>query len=237
MQAVILAAGKGSRMHPLTLTRPKPLVEVAGEPLLSHIIGSLPKSIDEVILVVGYLGQNIIDSIGDTHKGRRMQYVWQTETRGTAHALEQARELLHGSFLLLYGDDLIDTESIERALAHPACLLSYEHPEPKNFGVILLNPDGTAGGIIEKPENPPSNLVCAAGLVLNTDIFDHYGESPDGREFYLTEVVDRYAKENTVHVETVSFWCPVNRPEDIARAEAALAVHLTTPVESSTSLA
>lgn len=224
-------------MLPLTLERPKPLIKVAGEPLLAHIVRSLPQAIDEVIMVVGYRGQDIIDYFGETLEGRTLRYVWQTETRGTADALSRAREHLKGSFLLMYGDDLIDSESIARALAHETCLLSYEHPEPKNFGVILLNADGTAQSIIEKPEVPPSNLVCAAGLVLHERIFDFYGETPEGREFYLTEVVDRYAKAHPVNVETVSFWCPVNRPEDIPRAEAALEMLADEPVESRSSLA
>lgn len=237
MQAVILCAGEGKRMRPLTETRPKPLIEVAGKPLIEHIVSSLPSLIEDVTLVVGYRGDDIVERIGDTLAGRSIRYVWQREKLGTADALLRAKEHLNDKFILLYGDDLIDTESISNALNHDACLLAYEHDEPHRFGVIVLNENGTVRTVVEKPSNPPSNLVCAAGLVLNPKIFNYYGTQPEGREYYLTEVVDEYAKIHPVGVSRVSFWHPVNRPEDIASAEAALAERSTLPVNSRASLA
>ncbi len=224
-------------MRPLTHDRPKQLVEVAGKPLIEHIIRALPPAIEEVILVVGYRGEDLINRIGGEFAGRTIKFVWQKEKLGTADALRRARELLTGRFLLLYGDDLIDTESIERALSHDACLLAYEHEEPHRFGVIVLNEKGYVETVVEKPANPPSNLVCAAGLVLNPTIFDYYDELPEGREYYLTEVVDTYAKKHPVAISRVTFWYPVNRPEDIPGAEAVLALRARSPVDSLTSLA
>jgi NDP-sugar pyrophosphorylase family protein len=232
MQAVILCAGEGKRMRPLTETSPKPLIKVGGKPLLEHIVSSLPSLIDDVTLVIGYRGQDIIDTIGDSLAGRHISYRWQREKLGTADALLKAKDHLTEKFILLYGDDLIDTESIENALTHDAALLAYEHEEPHRFGVIVQNPNGTVKTVIEKPSNPPSNLVCAAGLVLNPKIFDYYGTQPEGREYYLTEVVDEYSKIYPVGVSRVSFWHPVNRPEDIATAERALAQRVHSTVES-----
>jgi NDP-sugar pyrophosphorylase family protein len=219
MQAVILAAGKGSRMHPLTAERPKPLIEVAGKPLLAHIVEALPPEIDEVILVVGYKGEMIVEYCGEYFCGRHMQYVWQNEPKGTADALEQAKHLLHDSFLVMYGDDLIDGISVANALKHKSCLLAYEHPEPKNFGVIVLNDDGTLKSIIEKPEVPPSNLVSAAGLVLHEGLFDYYQVPAEGKEYYITDVLDHYVKDHPVHVERLAFWHPVNNIEQLSAAE------------------
>ncbi len=235
MQAIILCAGEGVRMRPLTNDRPKQLVEVAGKPLIEHIIRALPSSITEVILVVGYRGEDLVNKIGERFAGRSIKFVWQKEKLGTADALRRAKGLLNGRFLLLYGDDLIDTESITRALDHEACLLAYEHEEPHRFGVIVLNSEGFVETVVEKPANPPSNLVCAAGLVLTPVIFDYYEELPEGREYYLTEVIDLYAKKNPVAISKVSFWYPVNRPEDIPGAEAMLALRGSSPVESFTS--
>lgn len=237
MQAVILCAGEGKRMRPLTETRPKQLVEVSGRPLIEHIVHALPESITEVILVVGYRGEDIIARVGDTLAGRHVQYVWQKEKLGTADALRRAKHLLTGRFIILYGDDLIDTESLERALEFDACVLAYEHEEPHRFGVIVQNEDGTVRTVVEKPEDPPSNLVCAAGLVLNPTIFDYYDEQPTDREYYLTEVVNAYAQKNPVGISPVHFWHPVNRPEDIPTAETALRARTPHPVESAASLA
>lgn len=223
MQAVILAAGKGTRMHPLTLTKPKQLVEVAGKPIIERIISSLPDEISEVILVVGYKGDMIIEHCGDEFCGRKMNYVWQNEALGTAHALEQARHLLKDSFLLMYGDDLVDKESLARALKHKSCLLAYEHEDPRAFGVIEPNEDGTLKTIVEKPENPATNLVSASGLVLHTDLFHYYGDWPETGEMYITHALNRYAKENPVHLEQLNYWHPINSLEQLKQAESLLA--------------
>lgn len=223
MQSVILVAGKGTRMRPLTEHMPKPLVQFAGAPLLTHILRALPKEISDVTLVLGYRGEMIQDAYGETFEGKALHYVWQKEQKGTAHALLQAKEhLREGSFLLMYGDDIVDAESIRKACAHPCCLLAYEHPEPQHFGVIVQKEDGTLQHIVEKPEIPPSNLVSAAGLVLHTDIFKYYGEWEEGKEWHIPVVLDRYAHENPVYIEHLVTWHPVNSPEQLKAAEVAL---------------
>ena len=77
MKAVILAAGEGVRMRPLTLRTPKPLLQVAGRPLLEHIIYALPKDINELIVVIGYLGDQIKNFLGNEYHGLKIQYIWQ----------------------------------------------------------------------------------------------------------------------------------------------------------------
>lgn len=222
MQAVILAAGTGSRMQPHTLTRPKPLIEVAGKTLLAHVITSLPEDITEVIVVVGYKGDMIVEHCGDEYCGRKMNFVWQHEPLGTAHALEQAKHLLKDSFLLMYGDDIVDGAAIERALKHKSCLLVYEVEDPRAFGVIELNEDGTLKTIIEKPENPASNLVSAAGIVLHTDLFSYYGDWTPGKERPIPDVLTKYAQDHPVHVEKLSYWHPVNNIDQLKKAEGLL---------------
>jgi UDP-N-acetylglucosamine diphosphorylase / glucose-1-phosphate thymidylyltransferase / UDP-N-acetylgalactosamine diphosphorylase / glucosamine-1-phosphate N-acetyltransferase / galactosamine-1-phosphate N-acetyltransferase len=219
MQAVILAAGKGTRMHPLTLSKPKQLIEANGKPIIEHIISALPEEITEVIMVIGYKGDMIMEHCGEEFCGRKMQYVWQHEPLGTAHALEQAKHLLHGSFLVMYGDDLVDGATIKKALQHKSCLLAYEHPDPRAFGVIELKDDGTLKTIVEKPEKPTTNLVSASGLVLHTDLFNHYEEWPETGERYITHALNRYAQDNPVHIEQLSFWYPVNSLEQLEEAE------------------
>ncbi len=220
MQAVILAAGKGTRMQPLTLEKPKQLVELNGKPLIEHIVNLLPESITEVILVIGYKGDMLQSYCGNTFCGRNMQYVWQDEALGTAHALEQAKHLLKDSFLLMYGDDIIDTASIEKAIQHKNCLLAFEHPDPRAFGVIELNEDeATMKNIVEKPEKPATNLVSASGLVLHTDLFDYYSDWPEGEEKHIPHVLNKFAQDNPVHIEILSFWQPINSIEQLKEAE------------------
>lgn len=206
-------------MHPLTLSKPKQLIEANGKPIIEHIISALPEEITEVILVVGYKGEMIIQHCGENYCGREMKYVWQHEALGTAHALEQAKDLLHDSFLLMYGDDLVDGNAIQKALQHKCCLLVFEHPDPRAFGVIELKEDGTLKSIVEKPENPSTNLVSASGMILHTDLFNYYGEWPDNGERFITLALNRYAQENSVTIEKLSFWYPMNSLEQLEEAE------------------
>ncbi len=206
-------------MRPLTLERPKPLVHVAGVPLLEHIITALPETIDEVILVVGYKGDMIVTHFGEQAHGKRIRYVWQEKPEGTGAALLAARELLRGKFLILYGDDLVDTASLERALEKELALLAIEHDEPSRFGVILLNDDETVRDILEKPDDPPSNLVSTSGMVLDERVFAHVGPREGYKEIFLSHAVADLARHASVHVVRMSFWCPVGRPEDIPVAE------------------
>src|SRR5262245_18769194 len=106
MQCVILAAGKGTRLRPLTENTPKPLVKVAGKTLLDHIVESIPSSVDELIIVTGYLGHMIQEHCGQEFHGRKVKYVTQEEQNGTAKALWLCKDLIKGRFLFLFADDI-----------------------------------------------------------------------------------------------------------------------------------
>jgi len=227
MQAVILAAGEGRRLRPLTLDRPKPLVEIAGRPLLDHIAAALPAAIDEIILVVGYRGSDINAHCGSNYFGRPTRYFEQRQPDGNGQALMTARNALNGRFLVLFADDLIDGPSLERGLKHEICLFASEHEAPQNFGVIIANPDGTVADILEKPANPPSNLVCTSALLLNQEIFPHIKPGRPGQESYLSRAVAALARRRPIPIAKMDFWRPVGRPEDIPLAADALTRRLT----------
>ncbi len=108
MRCIILAAGEGVRMRPLTLATPKPMIKVCGRPLLEHIIDALPAEVDELILVVGYLREQIRDYFGDSFKRFKINYIVQENKLGTYNALKLCEHLLRleERFLLIYADDL-----------------------------------------------------------------------------------------------------------------------------------
>src|SRR5262249_28083308 len=114
MKVLIFAAGLGKRMQPLTFEKPKPLLEVAGKPLLERLFEILPEEIAEIILVVGYKADMIRKYFGEEWHGRPITYILQEEPLGTAHALELCRKHLAAGerFLLLFADDLYDKESL-----------------------------------------------------------------------------------------------------------------------------
>ena len=223
MQAVILAAGEGKRMRPLTLERPKPLVVVAGRPILEHIIDALPSEVDEIILVIGYKGDMIRAHFGDSYKGRRIKYAKQWMPAGTAHALSVAEPLLRDErFIFMNGDDLHGPNAFAEALAYPLALLAATHEDPSKFGVIELGAGGTLASIVEKPEVPASNLISTGAMVLDKRIFDYEAVRDAGGEYYVVSPLTLLAKDHPIKVITQDFWVPIGYPEDIPGAEEAL---------------
>lgn len=225
MQCVILAAGKGTRLRPLTDTCPKPLVKVAGKPLLDHIVAALPSAVDELILVVGYLGEMIREHCGEEFYGRKVTYVVQEEQNGTAKALWLCKDLLKGRFMFLFADDLHGKEDLSRATSYVRSILVSSVDHPEKFGIVVRNPDGTLGLMIEKPEHAPSNCASTGAMVLDDHIFEFEPQTPVKGEYYLTEVIERYSKAYPIAVVEEERWIPIGYPEDITRAETLLSVY------------
>lgn len=220
MQCVILAAGKGKRMLPLTETAPKPLLKVCDVTLLDHIVQSLPSAVTEIILVVGYKGDMIRAHCGDLFHGRKVQYVEQVEQKGTAHALWLCREYLRGRFLFMFADDLHAATDLERAMSFDRALLVYHTDTPERFGIVLRHPDGTLASIVEKPKEPPSNLASTGVMVLDMYIFDFPLTIETNGEYYLTDIITEYRKQYPIMVVEESQWIAIGYPEDLAKAEA-----------------
>jgi len=230
MQCVILAAGKGTRLRPLTETTPKPLIKVGGKALLDHIVEAMPSAVDELIIVHGYLGEQIKDYCGKEFHGRRVTYVEQTEVNGTAPALWLCKDLLKGRFLFMFADDIHGASDIARAVSYSRSLLVSQVKYPERFGIVVRKPDGTLDMMIEKPKHAPSNYASTGAMVLDTNVFDYEPQTPLNGEYYLTEVIERYAKDYPIAVVEQQMWIPIGYPEDVDRAEKLLAVRTTDSV-------
>lgn len=219
MQCVILAAGKGTRLRPLTETIPKPLVKVAGKTLLDHIVESLPSAIDELIIVTGYLEEKIREHCGEEFHGRKVTYVHQEEQKGTGHALWLCKDLIRGRFLFMFADDLHGKDDIARVTSFSRAMLTYQTENPERFGIVVRHPDGTLAEMIEKPEHPPSNLASTGVMVLDDNIFNYELKVEKKGEFFLTDVIEEYAKDYPIAVVEQRLWIPIGYPEDIHKAE------------------
>jgi bifunctional UDP-N-acetylglucosamine pyrophosphorylase/glucosamine-1-phosphate N-acetyltransferase len=218
MQCVILAAGKGTRLRPLTDNCPKPLVKVGGMTLLDHIVSALPSSVDELIIVTGYLGEMIREYCGSEFHGRPVSYVTQEVQDGTAKALWLCKDLIKGRFLFLFADDIHGKDDLARATSYTRSLLVASVVNPEKFGIVVRNPDGTLGLMIEKPEHAPSNCASTGAMVLDEHIFEFEPKTPVKEEFYLTEVIERYAQKYPIAVVEQSMWIPIATPDDVENA-------------------
>lgn len=225
MQCVILCAGKGMRMRPLTDNCPKPLLTVSGKPILEHVVEALPTEIDEIVLIVGYLKEQIIQVCGTEYGGRKVTYCeQQNPAGGTGNALMCAKDVLRGKFLLLNGDDIYGAPMLKRAVSLDHMIFGFHSDTPERFGVLVPHPDGTLKAIIEKPKDPPSNHINIGGYVLNDSIFNYTVPLSPGGELYVTDMVTEYAKHNPVEILEQDLWIPVGYPEDIAKAETILSM-------------
>ena len=121
MKAIILSAGKGTRLIPLTLETPKTLIEISGKPIIVRIIEALPQEIDEVIIVVKHLKEKIQNFLGNEFNGRRIFYIEQGELSGTYGAVFSAKDLLSEDerFLVTNGDDIHEKSEFLECLKFP----------------------------------------------------------------------------------------------------------------------
>ena len=209
-------------MRPFTLKTPKPLLKVGGRPILEHIVSRLPDVIDKLILVIGYLGEQIKDYCGDEFLGKQVHYVWQEKKLGTYHALKLCKPLIERGerFLVLYADDIHGKEGIENCLNHKRALIVEKAEDPRKFGVVCLNNDNNIAEIVEKPENPPSNFVSAGVLLLDSKIFEYEAEPHPNGEYYLTNALSKMLRDgHKVFAVKSTMWLPIGCPEDIRKAE------------------
>ena len=223
MQCVILAAGEGTRLRPLTEHTPKPLLKVAGKPIINHIVSALPSEVDEIIIVANYLDDQIKAHCGDIFFGRPVTYIRQKDPKGgTGDALLAAKDVLKDTFLMMYGDDIHGKEALEEIVKCEHGIMGAKVDEPGKFGALAISEDGTLDHIEEKSPNPASDIVNIGGFVVNKTIFD-YTFSPNAQgERYVTDLMTGYAKDNPVKVIIQPLWLPIGYPEDIKKAERVL---------------
>jgi bifunctional UDP-N-acetylglucosamine pyrophosphorylase/glucosamine-1-phosphate N-acetyltransferase len=194
------------------------LVEVAGKPILTHILDVLPSGIDSLVFVVHYLAEQIREYYGDTYRGIPITYVDHASLNGTGGALLAARPVLEDRFMVMLADDLHGTGALQALAEEPLAILGALSDEPQHFGVLTVSSDDTLVDIEEKPEYPKSNLINTGAMVLDQRIFA-YDAPAVGGEVRLTDMATSLAKDVPVRVVTQPLWCPIGRPQDIARGE------------------
>ncbi|WP_313692512.1 bifunctional sugar-1-phosphate nucleotidylyltransferase/acetyltransferase [Halorarum halobium] len=224
MQTVLLAAGEGTRMRPLTASRPKPMLPVADRPLVAHAAAAaVSAGASRLVLVVGYESAPVREFFGDEFAGVPVEYAEQTDQRGTADAVRAAAPRLDpGPFAVLNGDALYDEASLETLYEFAPTVGSYRVDSPENYGVLHTESrDGErfATGVTEKPADPPSNLVNTGAYAFPAEAQDwlDVGESERG-ELELTDVLTRACERADVRVVPFERWLDVGRPWELLEA-------------------
>ena len=225
MKAVILVAGKGTRMEPLTSGCPKVMLQVANKPILEHILNSaIEAGIEGFVFITGYLEEQIKEYFGDGSKwGVSIEYVQQKEQLGTANAIGCAKNYVDGSFLVLNGDMLIGQEDLKALVSRTeeAIICVKEVENPSDFGVLETE-NNRVIRIIEKPKNPPTNLANAGIYLFRQSIFDFIDRTRASvrNEFEITDSIQMLIDSGAAvgYSPLEGRWIDIGYPWDLLKA-------------------
>ena len=227
MKAVVLAAGEGSRMRPLTYSRPKVMLPIANKPILEHLLVEAKQAgINEFIFIVGYCDEQVRDYFGSGKAwGISISYCNQRKQMGTADALRNIEGLIDGKFLVMNGDIIVGREEIKRLAGKDNTTISIVKVEnTRDLGAVEIC-EGRVVNIYEKMENPPSRMANAGLYLFPPEIFKNIAETPKSPrgEYEITDslllMMDR---GQDVYYEEIESWLDLSYPWDLLKANESL---------------
>ena len=190
MQAVILAAGEGQRLRPLTANMPKPLIPVGGKPIMEYIVEALKENrVKDIIVVVGYKEDMVRQYFGDGKEwGVSIRYVRQRNQLGIAHAVLQVENVVENDFLLIYGDNVIEGACVREALeTEPSTILATYSRKAYRYGVVQM--EGTK--LVKLREGGGEENIIFTGIAhLNREVFPKIREVSVGKEYSFPPVLN-----------------------------------------------
>jgi len=233
MKAVILAAGEGVRLQPITATRPKHLIKVGGKPILEHCLDALKISgITEAVIVIHYMGDKIRQYFGDGRNfDLKIAYAEQKAILGTGDALSVVEPYIEDDFALVYGDLLFAPEAVKNVIdlfekEQPTATMAVVPVEkPESYGIVEIENEKYVRRVVEKPSRgeAPSNLANAGVYVFSREIFEKIREtraSPRG-EWEITDAIALLLKDKKTVLASKSSkeeWLDIGRPWDLLEA-------------------
>ncbi len=227
MKALILAGGRGKRLDELSENINKCMIKINDRKVIEYNLdNAVNTEIEEIIIVVGYRAEDIINTFGTSYRGKRIKYVIQWEQRGLVDALEYARETIDGDdFMLMLGDEILinprhqfmlDDFKKTGSLAHLGILHVDDRNLIKRTYTLIKDSDGRVSRLVEKPRNPLNNFMGTGDCIFKNEIFNYIEFTPihherkekelpdliqcaidDGKEVKIFNICDRYTNINT----------------------------------------
>ncbi|MFH1590489.1 MAG: bifunctional sugar-1-phosphate nucleotidylyltransferase/acetyltransferase [archaeon] len=233
---IILAAGSSTRTRPLTDEMPKPLLPVAGKPIIDHILEAMLPSVGETVIVVGFKSDMIKEHLkthrrfGTMVRSKRIRFVEQNQQLGTAHALDVATKKMDKSILMAYGDNIIFGKDVKAVAAKKNAILAFSSETPEQFGVIEEQ-RGVLQGMEEKPTSPRTNLINAGVYRFEKGFLSYLrkAESSVRGELEIPQLIELYRQKGSIHVVKASGFFPIGHPWDVLTANEELLKGLKTP--------
>jgi len=220
--AVVLAAGEGTRLRPLTRNRPKPMLPAANRPILEHVFDALVEAgIEQLVAVVGFKRDRVQDHFGPTYRGVPITYVTQNKQLGSGHALLQARTAVDGPLLVMNGDRLVDAGTIEAVATSydetgDTSIAVVERQDTSRYGAVQVR-DRDIVEIIEKPREGDYRLINGGVYAFDGDVFDAIDETTrHAGELALTDTIELLLETDRVRaVEVDGMWVDATYPWDL----------------------
>jgi bifunctional UDP-N-acetylglucosamine pyrophosphorylase/glucosamine-1-phosphate N-acetyltransferase len=233
MKAIVLAAGKGVRLQPITATRPKHLIKLGGKPILEHCLNALKASgINEALIVIHYMGEKIRNYFGNGKDlGLKIEYAEQDAVKGTGHAISITEPYVKGEFLVVYGDLLFTNEAVKSVITlhrkeKPAMSMAVVPvKETEDYGIVELEKNNRVRRIVEKPRQgeAPSNLANAGIYVFTEVIFEKIKKTAASSrgEWEITDAISTLLRDEEPVLATqisADDWMDIGRPWDLLEA-------------------
>ena len=220
MQGLVLAGGEGTRLRPLTLTVPKPVMPLAGRPFLTFMLDWLRgHGVDDVLLSCGFLAHAVEEVLGDEHEGMRLRYVHEETPLGTAGPVRLAADegLLDDRLFVLNGDVLTDMDLTTQLAFHEekgakATLALIAVEDTSSYGVVPTDEEGAVEAFLEKSPGPaPTNRINAGAYVIEREVVERI---PAGRAVsFEREIFPGLVGEGLYGFHSAGYWIDIGTPE------------------------
>ncbi len=226
--AVVLAAGEGTRLRPLTRNRPKPMLPAANRPILEHVLDALVDAgMQRLVLVVGYRRERVQEHVGPSYRGVPVEYVVQHKQLGSGHALLQARDAVDDALIVVNGDRIIEASAVESVVdafdtdGVQSAVAVLERPDASRYGAVTLH-DRDIADIVEKPDSDEYRLINGGIYAFGPAIFEAVDETPRAAgELGLTDTIATLADEARVRgVRIGGLWVDATYPWDLLEVSA-----------------
>lgn len=235
MKVVIPLAGFGTRLRPHTFTKPKPLINVAGKPVLGHVLDMFKNiPVDEFIFITGYLGDQIESYVSKNYPNLKAAYFEQKEMNGQSTAVYLAKDRLSGPMLIVFVDTIVETDLsvLEHETADAVAWVKAVE-DPRRFGVALVGPDGYVTQLIEKPDDIKNNLAIVGFYYLrDAQAFMRAIEQQIAQniktknEYFLADALQLMLKQGMkMKVVPVEVWEDCGKPETVLHTNKYLLDH------------
>ena len=226
MKIISPTAGYGTRLRPHTWSKPKPLVTVAGKPVLGHVLDMFTKlpNIDEVTFIIGYLGEQIEEYVSTAYPELPSRYIVQKELIGQSHAIWLAREGMTGPMLMIFVDTIIEVD-LSNLMSEEADALGWvkEVPDPRRFGVADVDQDGWVRQLVEKPQDVSNNLAIVGFYYFqkSEDLISAIVEQMERKtqlkgEYYLVDAINIMLEQGLkMRVQPIEEWHDCGKPDTL----------------------